>query len=718
MLTMNPFALPPIFSAVFIAVFGLYVLSKHPASRTHRAYFYFCLSVILWIFPYAGAYCSTSPEAAYRWARLSFYGVVFIPLTNFYFYVVMLKMQDKGRVLAGFLGVTLAFLAIHHATPLVYKGMDRFFWGHYTQAGPAHGAFLLFWAGVWTYGLRHVYRKMQEQKDAGDYVAYNQSKYVFFGYLGECLGFVDFLPKYGVSIYPFGYFCALYWVSIVGFAITHYNRLGDISFLTRRVLIGSGFFIVMASLFGLGYTLFVETLDQGALSVQSLFLLMGVSMGLGLLFQPLYRRMKGLVDRSFFPEYFERKEKLARLGQEILLSKDPLEFDRIILESLVSSFKIFKAALFLWNDEGRAFHMKCATGWGLQLSQNAVTRMDSGHPIAAGLSDPETEAILFDNLRRDFSRDNRELQRALLQLDATACVPIRRNGHLLGFFVLGDKESGLPYGVEDIRTLRTLASQTAVALENIGLVRRWEEGFNQKNQMEKILHQYLSASVADEVLRMADHAKGWKGDRRYVTVLMSDLRGFTSLSDNHALEDVVRWLNEYFSEMVEIILSYGGTVDKFMGDGILVVFGAPTPLPDPEHRAVACALDMQTCLKGFNRRRTAQGLSALEMGIGICAGDVVAGNIGSDKRREYTVIGDAVNIAARLQSVAEGGKILASANVVEAVKDRMICEPMEPLSLKGKPQPLAVSRIVGVKGEESRPQPDVVPITPILRALP
>jgi adenylate cyclase len=234
-----------------------------------------------------------------------------------------------------------------------------------------------------------------------------------------------------------------------------------------------------------------------------------------------------------------------------------------------------------------------------------------------------------------------------------------------------------------------------MALENMDLNRRWSEGVALTDQMDKILHRYLSGSVADEVLKRVHQAQNWAGERRYVTVLIADLRGFTSVSETNTPEEIVHCLNEYFSEIIEIVLSHGGSVDKFMGDAVLVVFGAPTPLAESEVSAVSCALEMQNSLKRLNEKRAAKGLFTLEMGIGICAGDVVAGNIGSDKRMDFTVIGDPVNMASKLQSLAGPGEIYITASLAgnDKLKDVFKFSPAKMVRIKGKNEMIAVSNV-------------------------
>src|SRR5262249_22755747 len=139
-----------------------------------------------------------------------------------------------------------------------------------------------------------------------------------------------------------------------------------------------------------------------------------------------------------------------------------------------------------------------------------------------------------------------------------------------------------------------------------------------------------------------------------------DLRGFTALAERLSPEEVVDYLNAYFERMVELILRYRGTINEIMGDGILVIFGAPTSGDDDAERAVACAVEMQIAMDRFAADRRQQGLATAEMGIGLHTGRVVVGNIGSARRTKYAAVGTAVNLAARVESYTTGGQILIS----------------------------------------------------------
>ncbi|HSO19406.1 MAG TPA: adenylate/guanylate cyclase domain-containing protein, partial [Desulfosarcina sp.] len=150
------------------------------------------------------------------------------------------------------------------------------------------------------------------------------------------------------------------------------------------------------------------------------------------------------------------------------------------------------------------------------------------------------------------------------------------------------------------------------------------------------------------------------GEEREVTILMSDLRGFTALAARLSPHEVIDFLNIYLESMVEVISRYQGTIDEIIGDAILVIFGAPIACANHAERAVACALDMQLAMRGVNERLTARGATGLEMGIGVHSGPVIVGNIGSVRRTKYAAVGSNVNMAGRIESFTTGGQILIS----------------------------------------------------------
>lgn len=694
MLAINPFAIPPFISSILILCVSLYIFLLNPRSQIHRSFLYFCLSLFVWLFCYSFLYNSTSQESATKWMKLSFYGVAFIPLTNFYFYINALDIRNKKGITVSLFFIVLIFIFLNKTTPYVYDTTWQYFWGFYTKAGFLHTVFLTLWSAIWVYGLHLVYQKMQGYKKSGDYLAYNRAKYLYIGYLGECLGFVDFLPKYGFPIYPFGYISTVYWVIIVSFTLTKRKMLTDISFLTRRVFIASAILGFVTSVFCISF-IALKSLEKLSISINTTISFSIVSLILGLTFQPIFRRIKNYIDRIFFPEYYDRKERLSKLGEEILLTKDSNHFSRLLLENIFNLFKITKVSMFTWNEQEKIFKVQASSGWNRAYDYTEINILQDDEIVKYLLGN---QYILIDQLKQDLSKESnyRSIILSMLKLDISCIIPIKSNINLLGFFVLGEKESGLPYSLDDLNTLSVLANHAALALDNIDMTNRWTIEMDKKRQINDVLHRYMSSSIADEVLSKVNITDAWKGERKYVTILVADLRGFTNATENNSPEEIVQLLNEYLSEMVEIIISYGGTIDKFMGDGVLVVFGAPNEIANHELAAIKCALSMQKTLNELNKVKLQSNMLRLQMGIALTSGDVISGNIGSDKRMEYTVIGDPVNLAARLQASARAGQILATPNVIESYPE-VISEILPSIDVKGKTKPIDIIEIKDLK---------------------
>ena len=227
-----------------------------------------------------------------------------------------------------------------------------------------------------------------------------------------------------------------------------------------------------------------------------------------------------------------------------------------------------------------------------------------------------------------------------------------------------------------------------------GLVLRAEEAALDRARLEKEkerLGKYLSKDLVEVVLADADHLR-LGGGRKTATVMFTDIRNFTTLSENREPEEVVEILNAYFTDMVTIVFRYGGTLDKFLGDGLMAVFGVPFGTRDEPQRSALVALEMLAALGPFNERMTAKGFPPLDIGIGIATGEVVAGNIGSLDRMEYTCIGDTVNFAARLQNLCRdlGAHIVLSAETFEQLEGALPARPMPPIKVKGKRKEVAV----------------------------
>lgn len=214
-------------------------------------------------------------------------------------------------------------------------------------------------------------------------------------------------------------------------------------------------------------------------------------------------------------------------------------------------------------------------------------------------------------------------------------------------------------------------------------------------KVNSALVRYTSPDIADYALTTAEGQKSG-GQTKNVTILMSDLRGFTALSSKLTAEELIKVLNRYFEAMVVCIQKYHGTVIEFLGDGIFTVFGAPKDLEDHASCAVNCAVEMQKAMPAVNEWNKANGYPELQMGIGINTGDVVVGNIGSEKKMKYGCMGSAVNITGRLESLTVGGQIFITENTARRLTEKLTVITEGAFLPKGAPEELRYYEIEGI----------------------
>jgi adenylate cyclase len=298
-------------------------------------------------------------------------------------------------------------------------------------------------------------------------------------------------------------------------------------------------------------------------------------------------------------------------------------------------------------------------------------------------------------LSSDASIDSRfkGAQSIIMQgIRSSMAVPLVHSDELLGVMVLDSQVATNAFTEKDLQLANALANQAAVAIQNSLYATKLEKEALTRQRFQRL----LSPAIAELVVSgEVEVAKG--GQSRQASVFFSDIRGFTAMSEKRSAQDVVDMLNEYFELMVEMVFKYEGTLDKFVGDEIMALFGAPVAHPDDAYRAVKVAVEQMHALEEWNLVRVAEGEDPITIGIGINSGEVVAGYLGSSKALEYTVIGDVVNTASRLCSRAQAGEIVISKSTYEEVKNYFNVEELPAASLKGKALPQEIYRVLGEK---------------------
>jgi adenylate cyclase len=342
---------------------------------------------------------------------------------------------------------------------------------------------------------------------------------------------------------------------------------------------------------------------------------------------------------------------------------------------------------------------KCLEVLALGKKQTGIRRLPirlaaEKHQGTIGRLDLGLSTVAIDaDLRRSLQRDAAVLAASLLfgilgalWIAQRIAQPLTDLSAKMGRLREGDfdvRASSIPHGNDEVGDLAHAFDQMAL-------------GLKERERLKGTLDRYVSGDVAERILEEKDDLL-LRGEVRRVTVLFLDVRGFTTISERLSPTEVVALLNEYFDVVVDRVTHHGGTLNKFIGDAAMCIWGAPKEALNAERDAVLCALEIQEAVATLSAERARNGATTVAIGIGINAGEAVAGNLGAARRLEYTVIGDAVNLAQRLESQAKAGEVLISQTVYEKVEALVEVSPREPVKLKGKSQPVQLWEVKGLK---------------------
>lgn len=271
---------------------------------------------------------------------------------------------------------------------------------------------------------------------------------------------------------------------------------------------------------------------------------------------------------------------------------------------------------------------------------------------------------------------------------STICAPLFTEAGVHGALYADRLDPFSAFKPDDLELISAVAAQTAIAVENV----RAHERLAKEEVARANYSRFLPEYVVKQMLENPDSFK-LGGVTQTITVLFADIRGFTRISEHAQPEKIVGLLNRYFSAMTDIIFAHGGTLDKYLGDGMMALFGAPTVTPKDAANAVSAAVAMQRRMLSINDELKAEGYPEIGIGIGLHTGEAIVGYIGSERRSEYTAIGDTVNTASRLESNAKGGQILISETSVTASRTRYQLVPRDPITVKNREQPVPLYEV-------------------------
>lgn len=359
-----------------------------------------------------------------------------------------------------------------------------------------------------------------------------------------------------------------------------------------------------------------------------------------------------------------------------------LDLDRLLEKILERSFDLLSAdrGVILLFEDGE-LKPRCSRAKRAGPEEFVASRAVVGQVVK------EKVAVLSSDAKVD-PRFSESKSIIMTGIRSSMAVPLLHKNELLGVMMV-DSQNPNAFGEKDLQLFTNIANQAALFIANAALAQHLEQEALARARFQRLLSPAIAELVVSGKLELKQG-----GEPRVTTMLFTDIRGFTSRSETMRAEDIVQMLNDYFERMVEIVFRFEGTLDKFVGDEIMALFGAPVSGRDDHVRAVKCALAMLDELRNFNNERESMGLPSFEIGVGINTGEVVAGYIGSSKAMQYTVIGAPVNLAARLCSAAKGMQILLSEHTWGLVQDVFEVKELEPISPKGIAQPVRVFEVL------------------------
>ena len=355
-----------------------------------------------------------------------------------------------------------------------------------------------------------------------------------------------------------------------------------------------------------------------------------------------------------------------------------------MLDTIIDVIEADRGFVLLRDDRSNTLHVKVAREMGRDLEAASPSMGIAGQAAIDG------EAVLMAD-RSDQEFGNREsVVRG--RIVSAMCVPLRVEDRILGSVYVDTRRHGMRFSEEDLELFSSLASQSAMAIENARLGMEIVEAEKRRQNLARFLPNALVDKVLNESQTLV-----LGGQKTRVTSMFCDIRGSSKLAEQLAPQHLVSLLNEHFSAMTELVFKYEGTLDKYIGDEIMAIFGAPIAVGDEPYRAVCAALEMLRINAELNVLRAHENRPQFQIGMGIDCGEVIAGYIGSPKRMDFTVVGDRVNTAKRLCDMAGPGKILIGREVFEEVAGRVEALPMGAQMVKGKDQAVDVYEVVGLR---------------------
>lgn len=524
-----------------------------------------------------------------------------------------------------------------------------------------------------------------------------QSRMILLGIsLGLFIPTIELLSRnlWGICLFPnpalgFAFFLSIF-PSSIGYSIVKHN-LFDVDVYVKRA-VGYGVMVVLVviaeySTHILSKPVLVLIFGEYAERVYPfLFALLFV-----LLFRPVNNKVQGFVDKLFFRKKFDYKETVLAVSNALTSVLNLDEIIKRIIHTVRKEMFIDTAGVVLLEHQGNC----CRTVFVNDKPGNIEDHIKDvcipcDDPLFALISKEKKLVTKYD-LEKDphYVNLKESCEQRFKEIGASMVMPLIYQNEVKGALALGYKKSGHFYTREDIDLLETLANHGAIAIENARLAEQMEKELMVRTNLSR----YISPQVVEQIIKK-DRQVNLGGNKKIVTVLISDIRNFTRITEIYSPDKLVQILNEYFTEMAKIIFENQGSLDKYIGDAIVAVFGSLIPLENAAQSAIRAAVQMMKCMNTLNESWMQNYRLVMNMGIGINTGEVFLGNVGSPERMEFTVIGDAVNVASRFSDIAKEGQILISKNTLASLSSEIKYKELPPTAVKGKTGKLEVFEIL------------------------
>lgn len=355
-----------------------------------------------------------------------------------------------------------------------------------------------------------------------------------------------------------------------------------------------------------------------------------------------------------------------------------------LLDVVIEVMDAERGFVMLRDPTGNTLTVKVARQMGRDLEASSPSMGIAGRAAIDG------EPVLMADRDTDEEFGMRESV-IMNRIRSAMCVPLKMERRILGSIYIDTTKAVSSFGEEELELFASLASQSAMAIDNV----RLHEQVVEEEKKRQNLGRFLSPAIVEKVMSEGSGLE-LGGRKQRVTTMFADIRGSSKIAEQLQPIELVQLLNEHFTHMADIVFKFRGTLDKFMGDELMAVFGAPISEADDALRAVQCALAMQECNASLNAARANAGKITIHMGIGIETGEVIAGYIGSPRRMEFTVVGDRVNTAKRFCDMAEGGKVVIGDEVHQEVRAHFVTSPFGTVTLRGKDIPVRAHEVLGL----------------------